>query len=127
MVSMQERALVEARARGIDVETATAHPFRTMMKWDLVTSSLAISLFLLIYYASVSVLVIYWAVVFNKSTADANGIDTWYWAFTALMLIVAGVISDKVRVRKPFMVAGAVGRISTTYGGTPGGTRPRTR
>ena len=115
MVSMRDRALIEARARGIDVEKATAHPFRTMLKWDLVTSSLAISLFLLIYYASVSVLVIYWAVVFNKSTADANGIDTWYWAFTALMLIVAGVISDKVRVRKPFMVAGAVGMIITTY------------
>jgi hypothetical protein len=72
-----------------------------MMKWDLVTSSLAISLFLLIYYASVSVLVIYWAVVFNKTTSDANGINTWYWSFDSVMLIVIGVISDKVRVRKP--------------------------
>src|ERR1035437_2158403 len=115
MVSMQERALVEARARGIDVETATAHPFRTMMKWDLVTSSLAISLFLLIYYASVSVLVIYWAVVFNKTTSDANGINTWYWSFDSVMLLVIGVISDKVRVRKPFMVVGAIGAIVTTY------------
>jgi MFS family permease len=115
MVSMKERALVEARARGIDIETAIAHPFRTMMKWDLVTSSLAISLFLLIYYASVSVLVIYWAVVFNKTTSDANGINTWYWSFDSVMLIVIGVISDKVRVRKPFMVLGAIGTIVTTY------------
>jgi len=115
MVSMKERALVEARARGIDVETALAHPLRTMMKWDLVTSSLAISLFLLIYYASVSVLVIYWAVVFNKTTSDANGINTWYWSFDSVMLIVIGVISDKVRVRKPFMVVGAIGAIVTTY------------
>ena len=115
MVSMRERALIEAKAKGIDVERAIAHPFRTMLQWDLITSSVAISLFLLIYFASVSVLVIYWAVVFNKTTADANGIDTWYWSFNALMLIVAGVVSDRFRVRKPFMVIGAIGMIITTF------------
>jgi MFS family permease len=115
MVSMRERALIEAKAKGIDVERAIAHPFRTMLRWDLITSSVAISLFLLIYFASVSVLVIYWAVVFNKTTADANGIDTWYWAANAIMLVVAGLVSDRFRVRKPFMVIGAVGMIITTF------------
>ena len=55
MVSENERALVEARARGIDIEKATAHPLRSMMRLDLVASSLGISVFLLIYFASVSV------------------------------------------------------------------------
>ena len=115
MVTEKERVLVEAKARGIDVEAATAHPLRSMFKLDLITSSLGISLFLLVYYASVSVLTLYWVVVFNRSAADANGINTWYWAFDAAMLIVVGIASDRLRVRKPFMALGAVGGIVMTF------------
>jgi MFS family permease len=114
IVSQRERSLVEARARGIDVERAIARPLRTMMKPELVVSSLAISLFLLIYYASVSVLTLYWVVVFNRTTADANGINTWYWAFDAATLVLIGVLSDRVLVRKPFMLFGAVAAIVMT-------------
>jgi len=114
MVSEKERVLVEARARGIDVEKATAHPLRTMFRPDLVASSLGISLFLLVYYASVSVLTLYWVVVFSRSTADANGINTWYWGIDALLLVAVGLLSDKLRVRKPFMVFGAVFAMAVT-------------
>ena len=69
MVTERERALVEARAMGIDVEKATAHPLRSMMKLDLIASSVAISVFLFFYYASVSVLTIYWVVTFNRTHA----------------------------------------------------------
>ena len=69
MVSEADRVLVEARAMGVDIEAATAHPIRTMLKIDLVASSFAIAVFLLFYYASVSVLTIYWVVVFNRTTA----------------------------------------------------------
>ena len=69
MVTERERALVEAQAMGIDVEKATAHPIRSMMKLDLMSSSIAISVFLLFYYASVSVLTIYWVVIFNRTDA----------------------------------------------------------
>jgi MFS family permease len=107
MVSERERALVEARAKGIDVERATRHPIRSMMKIDLVSSSIAISVFLLFYYASVSVLTIYWVVIFNRSTPDANGINVWLAASLSAGLVVAGVLSDWARVRKPFMLVGA--------------------
>ena len=115
MVSENERALVEARAKGIDVEKATRHPIRSMMRLDLIASSLGISVFLLIYFASVSVLTLYWVVIFNRTTADANGINTWYWACMSTMLVVFGILSDRVRVRKPFMVVGAVGTIVMTF------------
>ena len=81
MVSERERALIEAQAKGIDVEAATAHPIRSMMKLDLISSSIAISVALLFYYASVSVLTIYWVVIFNRSTPQANGINVWLAAF----------------------------------------------
>jgi hypothetical protein len=107
MVSERERALVEARAMGVDVEAVTAHPIRSMMKLDLISSSIAISLFLLFYYASVSVLTIYWVVTFNRTTAQANGINVWLAASLSLGLVVAGLLSDLARVRKPFMLVGA--------------------
>src|SRR5580693_4200668 len=108
MVTERERALVEARAMGIDVEKATFHPIRSMMKLDLITSSVAISVFLLFYYASVSVLTIYWVVIFNRSTPDANGINVWNAAVLSGALVLAGFLSDKARVRKPFMLFGAI-------------------
>src|ERR1017187_4445528 len=114
MVSERERALVEARAIGIDVEKATAHPFRSMMRLDLISSSVAISLLLLFYFASVSVLTLYWVVVFGRTTSDANGINVWYAAFLSGTLVLAGVLSDRLRVRKPFMLVGAVACIVMT-------------
>jgi MFS family permease len=108
MVSERERTLVEAKAMGIDVETATRHPIRSMMKLDLIASSIAISVFLLFYYASVSVLTIYWVVTFNRTTAQANGINVWLAGALSLGLALAGFLSDKARVRKPFMLFGAV-------------------
>ena len=115
MVSQKERVLVEARARGIDVAKATAHPLRSMLRLDLITSSFGISTFLLIYYASVSVLTLYWVVIFGRTTAQANGINTWYWAFDSGMLVFIGIVSDRLRVRKPFMVIGTLGGIVATY------------
>ena len=52
-----------------------------MMKLDLISSSIAISVFLLFYYASVSVLTIYWVVTFNRTTPQANGINVWLAGF----------------------------------------------
>ncbi len=120
MVSEQDRALVEARARGISTEeviAATRHPWRQILKWDLVGSALGISLFLLVYYAASAFFTIYWATVFtnssglNLSTSQANYLNTWFWAADAVALIVFGVLSDKLRVRKPLMLVGAVGSI----------------
>ncbi|HVA07523.1 MAG TPA: MFS transporter [Acidimicrobiales bacterium] len=114
MVSENERALVEARAKGIDVEKATAHPLRSMLHLDLITSSVAISALLLFYFASVSVLTLYWVVVFGRSASDANGINVWYAAVLSGSLVFFGVFSDKLRVRKPFMLVGALATVGMT-------------
>jgi MFS family permease len=115
MVTERERALVEARARGIDVAKATAHPWRTMLKWDLIASSFGISTFLLVFYAAVTIFTLYWVVVFSQTIADANGINLWFGVANAATVVVIGFLSDRFRVRKPFMLIGAVGSIIVTY------------
>jgi MFS family permease len=114
MVSSRDRALVEARAKGIDIESTTRHPFRQMLKPDIIGSAFAISVFLIIYYVAVGFFPVYFQTIFGFSQSKANALGNWNWTFNALALIVVGVISDMVRVRKPFMVIGAVGAIIFT-------------
>jgi MFS family permease len=120
MVSAQDQALVEARARGLsdqEVMLATTRPWQQILKWDLIGSAVGISLFLLLYYAASAFFTIYWATVFknpnglNLTTGQANGLNAWFWWSDAFFLIVFGVLSDWFRVRKPFMLVGALGSI----------------
>ena len=118
MVSVSDRALVEARAMGIseeEVQAATAHPWRQILKWDLIASSFGIAVFLLIYYAAAAFFTIYYVVTFknpsgiNFTVTQANGLNTWFWTADIIALIVVGALSDRLRVRKPFMVIGTLG------------------
>jgi MFS family permease len=109
MMTLRDRALIEARAKGIDVEAALRHPFRQLLKPDVVVSAVAVSLMLLIYYTAVAFSVIYLSTVFGFSVKDANGLGNWNWGFNVIAVILIGVISDRFRVRKPFMVIGGVG------------------
>jgi len=106
MVTMRDRLLVEARAKGIDVESMLHHPFRQLLKADVVVSSIAISIFLLIYYSAVAFLVIYMVYVFGFTVKDANGLGNWEWGLNVAAVILIGIVSDLLRVRKPFMVVG---------------------
>jgi MFS family permease len=120
MVTAQDQALIEAKARGlsdVDILSATTHPWRQILKWDLVGSAVGISLFLLVYYAASAFFTIYWATVYksanglNLTTSNANYLNIWYWGADAVALIAFGILSDKLRVRKPLMLVGAIGSI----------------
>ena len=111
MVTMRDRALIEARAKGLtdaDIEAALRHPFRQLLKTDVIVSSIAVSIMLLIYYTAVAFAVIYLTTVFGLTVKDANGLGNWNWGFNVLAVILVGIISDRFRVRKPFMVIGGV-------------------
>ena len=109
MVTMRDRALIEARAKGFRLEVrALRHPFRQLLKLDVVVSAFAISIFLLIYYTAVGFAVIYLTTVFGFSVKDANGLGNWNWGFNVIAVILIGIVSDRFRVRKPFMVIGGV-------------------
>jgi MFS family permease len=111
MVTMRDRALIEAKAKGLtdaDIEAALRHPFRQLLKTDVIVSSIAVSIMLLIYYTAVAFAVIYLTTVFGLSVKDANGLGNWNWGFNVIAVILVGIISDRFRVRKPFMVIGGV-------------------
>jgi predicted MFS family arabinose efflux permease len=108
MVTMRDRALIEARATGFDIEAALRNPFKQLIKPDIVISAFAISVFLLIYYAAVGFLVIYMQTAFGYSTNEANSLANWEWAANAFAVILIGVLSDRLRVRKPFMLFGGI-------------------
>jgi ACS family D-galactonate transporter-like MFS transporter len=108
MVSIRDRALIEAKAKGIDIAAALKHPFRQLLKPDIVVSAFAVAVMLLIYYTAVGFAVIYFSTVFGFSLKDGNGLGNWNWGFNVIAVIAIGMISDRFRVRKPFMVVGGV-------------------
>jgi MFS family permease len=114
MVSLRDRALVEARAQGIDLEAGMAHPWRQVLHLDVIGSAFGISVFLLFYYAAVGFFTVYFTTIFGFTVPMADGIGNWFWAFDAGALVVFGMISDRLRVRKPFMIVGAIGAIVMT-------------
>ena len=111
MVSLKDRALIEARARGVDVDAAVANPWPQVLKPAIIASALAISLFLLGYYTAVAFFPIFFQTVQGFTADQANGLLNYYWASNAITLIVAGVLSDRLRVRKPFMLFGGIGSL----------------
>jgi MFS family permease len=111
MAAMRDRALVEARARGLDVEALTKNRWRQMLHINTVLSPIAINLFLVIYFTAIAYFVFYLPEFLGFSLSAFNGIQEIYWAVDIVALVVFGYLSDKLMVRKPFMVVGSIGTI----------------
>jgi MFS family permease len=106
VVRARDRELAELRA----ADGATLHrpSWRSVLRVDVLASSLAISIYLIFYYTQVGFFVVYLITTFGYSGARANGLANWYWAVSALALLTAGALSDRLGVRKPLMVAGGL-------------------
>src|ERR1700744_690911 len=102
MVSYRDRALIEARARGIDISESLKKPWKQMMHLDVIGSAFAIAVFLLIYYTAVGFFTVYFTTLHGFSLSRANSIGNWFWEFDAATFIIVGVVSSRLRVRKPF-------------------------
>jgi len=111
MAALDEQALVEARARGLDLEALQKNRWRQMLHVNTVLSPIAINLFLVVYFTAISYFVFYLPVILGFSLSDFNGIQEIYWGVDIVALLVFGWISDRLMVRKPFMVAGSIGLI----------------
>jgi MFS family permease len=76
-----------------------------------VLSPIAINLFLVIYFTAIGFFVFYLPEFLHFSLSSFNGIQEIYWGVNIVTLVIWGWLSDKLRVRKPFMLLGAVGVI----------------
>ena len=114
MVSARDRALVEARAKGIDVAASLRHPYRQVLRFDIISSTVGIGLFMIINFILIAFLPLIFETAFGFSQATANSLGNWAWAADGITLLAAGFASDKLRVRKPFMLAGAAGGAAVT-------------
>ena len=112
--ALWERVLVEARARGIEMQDPPGRPWRQVLRPDVIGSAFGAAVFLLVYYTAVVFFPLYFTAVHGFSLPTADSLGNWLWAFSAAALILAGIFSDMSRVRKPFMVVGAVGGIVMT-------------
>ena len=135
MVSARDQTLVEARARGLteeDLLAASERPWRQIFHWDLIGACFGIAVFLLLYYAAASLFTVYYPVIFqnangtNFTVTQANGLNTWFWTSDIVGLIIVGLLSDALKVRKPFMVLGAVITIVMTIVFLGNATHPHT-
>ncbi|MBS2961927.1 MFS transporter [Actinocrinis puniceicyclus] len=126
MVSLRDRALIEAKAQGLDTEAALRGHWRQMLHTDVVGSALAISLFLLLYFAAVGSFTVYFVTAFGYSVQRTAGLLNWYWAANAVSLVVVGLLSDRAKVRKPFMAIGALASIGVLIPFALAATRPQT-
>jgi MFS family permease len=113
MVTLRDRALIEARAKGLDIEALLKNHWRQLMRADVIISATAVSVMLLIYYALVGFLAIYAVSIFSYSLNEANHLGYFAWGFNAGGVILIGIASDRLRVRKPFMIVGGVGAAVT--------------
>jgi MFS family permease len=108
MVSLKDRALIEARAKGLDPEKALEGHWRQMFRFDVLSSAFAIAVFLMLYYVLVAFEVVYFVTVHGYSEQRANALANWYWLANAITLVTVGLLSDKIRVRKPLMILGGL-------------------
>ncbi|HET9690645.1 MAG TPA: MFS transporter [Acidimicrobiales bacterium] len=108
MVSLKDRALVEARAKGIDIEASLRNPFGQLLKPDVLISAVGVSVFLLVYYTAVGFGLIYFTTVFGFGVGTGNHLGDWNWGANVIAVVAVGLLSDRLRVRKPFMVVGGV-------------------
>jgi MFS family permease len=74
----------------------------------LVIPALGISLYLLMYFAAVSMFPLYLETMFKFEPSTANNMMSLFWLVNVIAALIFGGLSDWLRVRKPFLLAGAV-------------------
>jgi len=76
MVSMRDRVLIEARAKGLDIRESLRRPWRQMFHLDIIGSAVAISVLLFFYYTIVAFLTIYLTTIFG-AFQTATDVDVY--------------------------------------------------
>jgi MFS family permease len=115
MVTREDQKVLEVYVSTGNHRMRTAVPWQHVLRPDILLPALGISLFLLVYYVAIGFSTLYLTALFGFSTHQVNGLNTWFWLVNAVTLIGIGALSDRLRVRKPFMVGGTLLTVLSTY------------
>ncbi|GAA3233026.1 MFS transporter [Actinocorallia longicatena] len=115
LVGKEDRKVLEVHVASGSHRMRTDVPWSHVARPDILLPALGISLFLLVYYVAIGFSTLYLSTLFGFTTHEVNGLNTWFWLVNAVTLIAVGALSDRLRVRKPFMVVGTVLTILSTY------------
>ncbi|GAA2854306.1 hypothetical protein GCM10010472_09470 [Pseudonocardia halophobica] len=107
-VSEEDRELLEARAARGEVNVDLAHPWRQLLKVDVVVPAVGFSIALLFYYTIVGFAPVLFTTVWGFDLAEANSVIAWAWAFNVLLSLTYGALVDRFLVRKPWILGGAL-------------------
>ena len=108
-----DRELLEARAAAGQVETRVEHPWRQLMHADVIIPAIGFSVALLFYYTIVGFAPVLFTTVWHMDLTDANSVTAWAWGFNVLVSLTYGSLVDRFRVRKPWILAGAILCVAT--------------
>src|SRR4051812_17904859 len=111
MVELDDCELLEQRAasgEGI-AHAGGLRAFAAVAKLRVLGPALGVSLALILYYTLVAFAVVLLATTFGYSESRANGLVSWYWVTSTFVLVAPGLLSDRLQVRKPFLLVGGAG------------------
>lgn len=103
--------VAQAEAKAKHTSAGIANPrlvFGSMRVWTL---AVGIVLFLLVYYFTTAFGPLYLETVFKYPPAQAAGISSYFWLANLGSLIVVGIVSDKLQLRKICSMVGVVGTL----------------
>jgi len=103
----QEAAVAEERARHI--QETMANPRQVYGSGRIWALAVGIVLFLLVYYFTTAFGPLYLVTVFRYPPAEAASIASYFWLANLGSLIVVGLLSDWLQLRKIFSLIGTVG------------------
>jgi hypothetical protein len=77
-------------------------------RFRIVAPAFAFAVAFLMYATLAGFGTVYFTTVFGFSLSEANGVAVWGWAADAVICIGVGLLSDRLRVRKPFIIIAGV-------------------
>jgi MFS family permease len=114
VASRADEGVIERRTDASEAERVLAAARGGWSKWRqvitprIISANLAMMFYLVIFVTASGFLTLYNVEVQHLSLASANDLGTLYWAANCVALVGFGILSDRLLVRKPVMIVGAV-------------------
>jgi MFS family permease len=89
-------------------ETEGVSKWKQVLTPRILAAGAAIMFYLVIYATAAGYLTLYNVYVQGLSLSRANDLGSLYWGTNCVALILVGVLSDRLQVRKPIMMVGGI-------------------